>query len=140
VILRRLEKQRFKKKIIDDYIFLLSTQNLCECFLLFSNLGEDKRQKVLNLQKYAGALIEVYLKILFKYDLLDLALAILSKEFLSAKGNLSAEVFYSDSLVDKRFFELRQMSENLKQKLKKINTNSFEMSYLKIDKLIDSSK
>lgn len=125
-------KRRLKITLIEDYIDILRIESFCEylkprvhqsiCGLLNSLIEVKDRLKA------------VYKRLFFKIGLMDLSLAILNKDILSANKLMFAEKCIDYAFVieniRKNLQNVKNLEENLDKKLKKLSFNEFEKSYL----------
>ena len=133
-----MKARKLKSEIISDYIKILSANNFCEFCIYSLKLYPQEFEEILSCREYATCLLQTYKKLMFKLGLINLSLAVLDKQMLIDFCS------YNESTLDKnevlaKFHEIenkiKKIGKGLKIKLKKLELNSFELNYLKVDKL-----
>lgn len=129
--------KKFKQEIINDYFCLASANNFCLFCFASKKLDTGEKNKLDLLLHKSDELLQIYKKIMFKLNLIDLSLAILDKEILfSNKQNKEEPLEDKNCLalhIEKTSENVKKINENLLLKTKKMKLNEFELNYLKID-------
>lgn len=119
-----------KNSIIQDYICLNEAIHFCEnCQCL--KLQEIEKQKLISIKIFALDLLQIYKKIMFKLNLINLSTAVLEKEIKSSQmpfGNFSDNINQVATI-------LKSLGKNLIAKIHKMKLNTFELNYLNINNL-----
>ncbi len=132
-----MTKRKFKLSLINDYILVQSANIFYEELIKCPNYDLIDKQNFTKNKTLSNKLASVYKKILFKYGLINLSLALLEKQLFSPISPSQSQLLQNKekALKKAREFELtlQEIAISLKQKLYKMKLNNFEINYLNIN-------
>lgn len=112
-------KNKFKYKIIEEYIKILQIHNNCN-----NNIDKLCDKSFDCLLDKTTHLVNIYEKLIFKFGLMDLSFLILKKDILFSNSHcVDFEVESYKDVVD-------NFLKNIAHTLKRLKLNEFEVSYL----------
>ena len=132
--------RKFKLDIIQDYISILASKNLCSFCIRNAIFAPNEEGEVKILSELSDQLFHVYKKVMFRFGLIDLASAILDKDFLLNFNDCGEVDTLSKMQLSNKITEmntnLKNIAFELKNKLIKMKFNQFELNYLNINSLV----
>lgn len=130
-----MASKKLKLEIVSSMIKVKNIHVFCDFYLADQILPEE-RLTLVDLKQKATCLLQIYQKIMFKLNLLNISYAILEKElsFAEADFNLPLTPFF----INKKFLSLKLAAENLKKQLPLLHFNNFELAFLGADEVLQA--